>query len=394
MGRGLVRQARIGVSRGEAHHSVVVATGGTMFWRVKNRLCWLVVALMLLAVSGAGYDKRGLALELRRPEIDEQRVAAAGIRKITGKHVTLYTDLPAGEADELPTVFDAAVPLWCKYFGVKPTDVVEWKPVGFVMRDKQRFVATGLYLESLPPFPNGYSTEGQLWIYDQPSAYYRRHLLLHEGTHLFMYRWLGGAGPPWYMEGLAELLGTHRWERGKLTLGIMPRSKEEVPYWGRVKIVRDEYAADRGLTLTEIMNYDTQAHLRQEPYGWCWAATAFLDGHPLSQRAFRELQGDLELGREEFSTRLRDRLKEQWPALTEYWQLFVMECDYGYDFARAAVIRRPAVDLPASGAAVKVESDRGWQSTGYKLEAGKRYTIAASGRFTVVGGDKPWPCEA
>jgi hypothetical protein len=365
-----------------------------MFWLVPSRSQWVQVVLLGLVALCTGYERRALAYDFRLPEIDEQRVAAAGIRKIAGKHVTLYTDLPAGEVDELPAVFDAAVPLWCNYFGVRAADVTDWKAVGFVMRDKERFVGTGLYLESLPPFPNGYSTDGRLWIYDQPSAYYRRHLLLHEGTHLFMYRWLGGAGPPWYMEGLAELLGTHRWEEGKLTLGIMPRGKEEVPYWGRVKIVRDEYAAGRGLSLTDIMNYDNNAHLKQEPYGWCWAATAFLDGHPLTQRAFRELQGDLDLGREEFSRRFRQRVKDHWPAISEEWQLFVVQCDYGYDFARSAVVRRPAVDLPPSGAKVTVASDRGWQSTGFKLEAGKSYSISVTGRYTVAGGDKPWPCEA
>ena len=349
-------------------------------------LVWMTSALVV------GNLARGD--DFRLPEIDGQRIATAGIRKVAGKHIALFTDLPAGEVDELPGVFDAAVPLWCDYFGIRRADAEGWKTVGFVMRDKEPFVGTGLYLDSLPPFPNGYSMGSQLWIYDQPSAYYRRHLLLHEGTHLFMYRWLGGAGPPWYMEGLAELLGTHRWEGGKLTLGVMPRSKEEVPYWGRVKIVRDEYAVGRGLSLIDVMNYDGQAHLKQEPYGWCWAAAAFLDGHPLTQRAFRELQSDVRLARDDFSQKLRERLKDHWTAISEDWQLFVLQCDYGYDFARAAVARKPATALLPGGAKVSVASNRGWQSTGIKLAAGKTYAITASGRFTVAGGDKPWPCEA
>ena len=361
---------------------------------VRRQVYVALSLLVSLATSGLAASGLAHADDFRLPVIDQQRIASARIRKTVGKHVTLFTDLPAGEVDELPKVFDAAVPLWCEYFGIKPGDVALWKTVGFVMRDKERFVGTGLYLASLPPFPNGYSTGAQLWIYDQPSAYYRRHLLLHEGTHLFMYRWLGGAGPPWYMEGLAELLGTHRWEGGKLTLGVMPRSKEEVPYWGRVKIVRDEFAAGRGMTLGDIMNYDSQAHLKQEPYGWCWAAAAFLDGHPLTQQTFRELQSDVSLSHDEFSAELRKRLKDQWNAISQDWQLFVIHCDYGYDFARSAVLRNPAMPLPAAGAKVSVASDRGWQSSGVKLEAGKTYVIAASGRFAVTGGEKPWPCEA
>jgi hypothetical protein len=328
------------------------------------------------------------------PAIDDARLTAAGIRRVAGRHITLYTDVPAGEVDELPAVFDAALPLWCEYFGVSPAKTAQWKVAGHVMRDKERFVGAGLFLDSLPPFPNGFSQGSQLWLYDQPSAYYRRHLLLHEGTHCFMYRWLGGAGPPWYMEGLAELLGTHRWEAGKLTLAVMPRTSEEVPYWGRIKIVRDEYAAGRGMSLDQIMGYDSRAHLRNEPYGWCWAAAAFFDAHPQAQTAFRELKSDVRNRGDGFSRRFVLQLKADWRHINEDWQLFVAQCDYGYDFARAAVARKPTTPLPAGGAKITLKTDRGWQSSGYTLEAGKAYLLSSSGRFTVAAGDKPWPCEA
>ena len=337
---------------------------------------------------------RAAAEEFDLPAIDDAKAAAAGIRKLAGKHITIYTDLPAGEVDELPAVFDAAVPLWCAYFGVDPAKAADWKLIGHVMRDKERFAGTGLYLASLPDFPNGFSQGSQLWLYDQPSAYYRRHLFLHEGTHCFMYRWLGGAGPPWYMEGIAELLGTHYWADGKLTLAVMPQRKEEVPYWGRVKIVRDEYAANRGMMLEDVMRYDNRAHLRNEPYGWCWAAAAFLDGHPLTQKAFRELKAETRDRTIEFSRGFQERLADDWRQISNDWQLFVIDCDYGYDFARAAIVRKETTPLPAEGATIELATDRGWQSTGYKLHADKRYTISASGRYEVAGGEKPWPCEA
>ena len=295
----------------------------------------------------AGLLAEAQAAEFNLPAIDERRTAAAGIRKLTGKHVTIFTDLPAGEVDELPAVFDAAVPLWCAHFGVDPARLADWRLIGHVIQAKERFAGAGLYPENLPDFPAGYSNGSQFWLYDQPSGYYRRHLMLHEGTHCFMNRWLGGAGPPWYMEGLAELLGTHRWAAGKLELAVMPRSKDDVPYWGRVKIVRDELAADRGLMLTDIMRYDAHAHLRNEPYGWCWAAAAFLDGHPATQAAFRELKGEAKDRTIDFSKRFYDRLKPQWQAISEDWQLFVLHCDYGYDFARAAIVRQPPMPLPA-----------------------------------------------
>ena len=334
------------------------------------------------------------AREFDLPAIDQRRSAAAGIRKLSGRHVELYTDLPAGEVDELPAVFDAAVPLWCDYFGIERASAAEWKIVGHVMQSKERFLGAGLYDESLPDFPHGFSKGSQLWLYDQPSAYYRRHLLVHEGTHCFMYRWLGGAGPPWYMEGMAELLGTHRWEAGRLTLAVMPDRKEDFPYWGRVKIVQDEYAAGRGLLLEAVMRFTNQAHLKTEPYGWSWAAAAFLDAHPLTQGEFRGLKSQVSDRSGDFSERFQDRLRPHWRAISEDWQVFVAECDYGYDFARAAIVRKDAEPLPAGGATFPLDTARGWQSTGFRLEGGKSYTISASGRFQVAGGERPWPCEA
>jgi hypothetical protein len=341
--------------------------------------------------------RQAAAQEFNLPPVEEGKVAAAGIRKLEGKHLTLYTDLPAdaGPAvDELPQVFDAAVPLWCEYFGVDPAKVASWKIVGSVMKDKERFLGAGLYDENLPPFPNGYAQGSQVWLYDQPSDYYRRHLLLHEGTHAFMNRWLGGAGPPWYMEGMAELLGTHRWADGKLTLAYVPRTKDEVPYWGRVKVVKDDFAAERGMPLLGIMKYDSRAHLKTEAYAWSWAAANFFDQHPQTQAAFRELKSHTADRTIDFSKRFYDSVKEHWREIDEDWQIFVGECDYGYDVARAATVRKPAVDLPQGGATVGIAADRGWQSTGYKLLLGQKYRLTASGRLQLAAEPKPWMSEA
>ena len=94
-----------------------------------------------------------------------------------------------------------------------------------------------------------------LWLYEQPSDYYRRHLLLHEGTHGFMNTVLGGCGPLWYMEGIAEYLATHRWKDGRLTLGYMPRSRDEVPQWGRIRLIQDAVAEGRAPALKKVIEF-------------------------------------------------------------------------------------------------------------------------------------------
>jgi hypothetical protein len=196
------------------------------------------------------------------------------------------------------------------------------------------------------------------------------------------------------MEGMAELLATHRWQNNRLELAVMPQKKEDVPYWGRIKIIKDDVAADRGLSLVEVMKYDAKAHLKVEAYGWCWAAAWFLSHHPRTATEFAELKAVVRERALDFSKQFYEKLRPDWPAIAEDWQIFTGECDYGYDVVRAAVKRKAAVELPADGATVNVAADHGWQSTSFRLLAGKKYEIKASGRYTIQSKPQQWPCEA
>jgi len=210
---------------------------------------------------------------------------------------------------------------------------------GYVMKDKERFREIGLLPDRLPPFLNGYQRWAELWLYEQPSDYYRRHLLLHEGTHAFMNWALGGTGPPWYVEGMAELLATHRWQEGQLTLGYFPHDKAETPEWGRIKIIRADLAARRGKSLEQIMQYDEKAHLQVEPYAWCWAAAAFFDGQPAYRPRFRELRRYLTGSGDELSAQFMRSLESEWPYVARQWQVFIFNLDYGYQLEREAIER-------------------------------------------------------
>jgi hypothetical protein len=329
---------------------------------------------------------------LPRRMLDEAAAEAAGIRKLAGKHLTLYTDLPPSpEIDEYPTVFDLAFLQWCGYFGQSARQWAGWHVTGFLMRDRQRFEKTRLLPDDLPPFPHGYTRGNEFWLFDQPSAYYRRHLFLHEGTHAFGFSVLGSCGPPWYMEGVAELLATHRWQDGKLELGYLPARRDEVPMWGRIKIVRDAYEARRAKSLKAILEYDADAHRENEPYGWCWAAATFLDRHPRYQKRFRQMVKYIR--QPDFTAQFYRLVGSDWNDLAEEWQVFVAELDYGVDVARTAIDFAPGRALPEAGAKITVAADRGWQNSGVRLEAGTAYEVRASGRFQVADRPQPWPCE-
>ena len=346
---------------------------------------WLFVGLL---AGNAGGAQVGTPLR----KIDERAAAGAGIRKLEGKHLVLFTDLPPGPAvDDLPAMFDQAYAPWCEYFGLEPGQHAGWQVRGFVIKDKPLFRRLGLLPDFLPPFPNGFSADREFWVYEQPSDYYRAHLVLHEGTHCLMNNLLGGCGPPWYMEGVAELLATHRWQQGKLRLHAFPARRDEVPMWGRIKFIRDGFAARRAKTLKAVLKYAPTVQPETEWYAWCWAAAVLLDGHPRYQERFRRMP---RLVRSPDATEqfLRS-IGADWDDLAEEWQVFVADLDYGYDVARTAIDFSRGKPLGPSGAKVTVAADRGWQNSGLRLEAGTTYRLQAAGRYQVADQPQVWWCE-
>ena len=329
---------------------------------------------------------QGPDAEAKQLQVDAEKLLAHGIRTIAGKRLILHTDIPLDdELRSLPELFDKATTQFCDYFDIELQKVADWQVRACVIQDLEKFERAGLLPQVLPKFQHGYALGDRIFLKEQPSEYYRRHLLLHEGTHSFMLRFFQGAGPPWYMEGMAELLATHHWDGAKLTLNTFPADKNEVPFWGRVKIVKDDVAAQKGKMIEEVMQYGSNAHLNVEAYGWSWAAAKFLDQHPQFQAIFRkhiEHAGD---SSGQFSISLVETYGEEWFKVRQEWQLFVMNMEYGYDIAREAIedveVQQYA-DLP-SEQTFQVHADRGWQSTGLYVTQGMKIQVTATGRFVI-----------
>ena len=172
---------------------------------------------------------------------------------------------------------------------------------------------TGLLPRDLPNFPHGFSRNYELWIYDQPSDYYRRHLLIHEGVHGFMNTVLGGCGPRWYMEGMAEMLSTHHWKDGRLELNYFPKNREEVPEWGRIRLIRDAVADNRALPLRTVIDGPRNLQKETELYAWSWAAAVFLDHHPSYRDRFQQLYK--RVNQRDFNQYVYDVYKKDWHAV-------------------------------------------------------------------------------
>jgi hypothetical protein len=330
-----------------------------------------------------------------------QDVESSGIRKLEGKYITIFTDVPSSpDVDGLPAVFDAAVPQWAEYFGVDLTTKKPWQARGYLIGDRRRFEALGM----MPPgdsakFENGISMGAELWFMDQPTAYYRRHLLLHEGTHVFMASFLGGCGPGWYMEGIAELFATHRLDSktGELTMRIMPQNREEVPMLGRIKLIRDAFADGKRLTLADVMRLDNRVQMNNESYAWCWGLAKLLDTDSRYRDRFHALY-KVALD-PKFDDQMRTAYAKDWSDLNAEWAAYVATLDHGYDFERMAIdFNSHGLINSGSTSMIGIAADRGWQSSGYKLKAGNTYRITAKGHYevareTIDGKSRAWPCE-
>jgi hypothetical protein len=81
----------------------------------------------------------------------------------------------------------------------------------------------------------------------------------------------------------------------------------------------------------------------------------------------------------------------KWGLLNWEWQSFISELDYGgYDFSRMKI---DAANPQSDGKQARIAADRGWQSTEFRVHAGRKYRLTAQGRYQIVGGQETWMCE-
>ena len=328
------------------------------------------------------------------PPLDERALRSQGIRILKGKHLTLCTDLPPSpEINNLPNVFDLAVAEYCRFFGVDPKHCAAWQMRGCLIDDLETFRAADL----LGPFPTdliGYSVDDRLWVREQKSDYFRRHLILHEGVHGFMNDLFGACGPEWYMESSAEYLATHRWENGRLELGVLPEHTDDLPGWRRIEMLKGDIKAGNMKTVDRILRSSVRQPARQgEPpvdYACVWAFGYLLDRHPQYRDAYRDMARWLTF--RDFSNRFYLRLADRWNELQIDWLCLLDELDYGYDVPRMVLDPQPGKAL-VSSMTFEVDASRGWQNAGVALEADKTYRISASGRYRLGDNPKAWFAE-
>lgn len=330
-----------------------------------------------------------------RPVHDRAKVAKHGIHAYESKRLLLYTDLDPEIARSLPPLIDQAYDAWQEYFGFLPDNAArtDFQITGYIMVERLRFAESGLLPDDLPETMHGREIGAEFWMNDQKQDYYRRHLMIHEATHCFMNALPHAAEPLWYMEGMAEMFGTHQIAPdGKVIFGGMPKDLAEFGGWGRIRMIKDDLASGRAQRIAIMLRMPPNASLRNSDYAWFWAFCTFLDTHPRYRQHFRDLGRALYEDR--FDKALERLLTEGGDGLREEWQLFATGLIPGFDIARAAIDFRPGVELsPGEVSSVEVNADRGWQSGLVQVREGNRYRITANGQYTLAQTPKPWLSE-
>lgn len=326
---------------------------------------------------------------------------SSAIKQWSSGQWTFITDLPIDdEVKSWPNVLDQALLQWCKKWNI-PVDVAkQWPLTIHWIGDRKVFEQAGL-LEGTLPFDDGFQLQDKVFFREQPSEYYRRHLLLHEATHWIMYRAFGGAGSPWFMEGMAEVEGTHELNQGKLQLAIIPSDPLAVPHWGRFKRLRASVEDGKIPSMKQILRFGNQREDRMDRYVWSWAACVFFRNHPryaqpLSLAAAPPLDYS-----DSLSKRLEASLQNQWDFVEADWRLFAQDFDFGYDptkyiFDTQALLATQQPVLQPVPQSMIVDSNRGWQGRAGEVKKGTPLRIRANGQFIIANNptntqpNTPW----
>ncbi len=342
--------------------------------------------LLLLVISPCLFQDL-VGQDIRTTRLDN------GLVQLESVYLRLVTDMPMSDAIEaLPRAFDQAIEQWCTWFNVERERANGVKPTAYLMLDRSRFIQLKLMPAEVSNLRHGYQFDDHLYVTEQPSDYYRRHLLLHEGTHWFLWKFLNGNGRPWLDEGICELLGTHRWDGEKLVMGVIPENRDRFPLWGRLKLIRESLERNTAPRLQDIFHYDGSTHRTDEPYAWSWAAVLFFTNHAryrsvFQKTGFQQISESTSTYSDQVEAELKRQLADVWPMVEAEWRIFLTELDYGFSPSHSMIDLKALPWKALEQREIRtIRGDRGWQSTGIFVKLGQQVRIRAKGEIVVRSG--------
>lgn len=337
---------------------------------------------------------------LQAVEVQVERVAEAGLKLFESDHLRLVTDLPdADTPSDFHAVIEQAISQWVAFCKADPRRFEKWQLTCFLIVDEAKFENAGLLptKSQLPAGklpPGGWQFGNQIWVRHHPGPYYTRHMLLHEATHAFFSFNYGALGPPWLAEGLAEYFAVHRWGDGKLELAARVIDKNELPYWGRVKLIRDAYLTGQPKSLLEVINFPPSAFPQTDSYAWSWAAVSLFAAHPELREPFSAQLDKLgQVSGTQWNHELLKAISLDRRRLETQWQVDTTTIQYGHDFSRTAIRWRDAEPAAEGEYHFNLPADGAWHATGWRLPAGQ-WEIAAEGTYQIAISDNAaWNAE-
>lgn len=319
-----------------------------------------------------------------RPQSKQLNPVPNSLKQWSSGQWTFVTDLPIDdEVKTWPNILDQALLQWCKKWNIPIDTAKQWPLTIHWIGDRNAFEQAGL-LEGTLPFDDGFQLADKIFLLEQPSLYYRRHLLLHEATHWVMYRAFGGAGSPWFMEGMAEVEGTHELNQGKLQLAVIPTDPLTVPHWGRFNRLRSSVENGKTPSMKQILRFGNQREDRMDRYVWSWAACVFFRNHPRYSQAFSLAASPPLDYSDTLSKRLESSLQNQWDFVEADWSLFAQEFNFGFDPTKHIFETESLTSMPPSSQPLLVDSKRSWQGRAGEVKKGTRLTIRASGQYVIA----------
>lgn len=335
------------------------------------------------------------------PELNRQRLAAAGIHFLESRRLVLLTDRDPETVRDLPALADVYFDFLQSACGrLRPSrSGAEFRAVGCLMSDFELFRSVGLVPGPVVDMRHGQQFGYRFWIRDQAEDYYRRHLLLHEFAHVYMTCDTGLQDIPdgWFMEGAAEVFATHTVAGDLPEFGLLPQQLEVFEGWGRISAIR-RHRVDRvppEFTLQTIPTMEQVRFPRGEAarddvrYAWWWALSWMLRNHPDYADDWDRLCRSR--GADEFGRQVKTMDARCGPRLSTDWLLFAESLCESFDRSRGFPLHREPEQ--ASPAELTLLANRSWQDTGWDLTPDVPVAVECTGRCVIGQTVAPWIAE-
>ena len=319
-------------------------------------------------------------------------LVALGVRPATADDRTVvetehYSLSSAGSEEELTewgAVLEAAWPQYAEFFGEEPELKRGERLAVAIFEDDAAFRRAIALGGGTAPSAGGYycPVARTAYLKRQPSAWYTRNLLLHEAAHQFHYLARTGNDAPngdWYVEGIAEHLGSHHWDGTTLTVGVEPMlSLEDRAGAALAAVSKDDFSFEALLESEDVPRPEAMYLVRYlsltEPKKFARHAKGLDRGGVATVKSFKKAFGKPEKVEAAWKEWLATRQSPLIPVFVEWDSRSASSVRGGGDSVVVCRTRGEAVSLTAR--IVPLDSRR--------LRAGLLVGFTSAGDYTIA----------